>query len=91
MSTSVFDVVPEHPEVKHVAGDVRDISVQEHGCEKPKVDTHSWDEAISVHDGLHTQRCEDLPQKDQYVCRNETPSDNRYDASRILIAKREHG
>lgn len=33
MSESVFDVVSENVEEKHVSGDVEDVGVEEHGSE----------------------------------------------------------
>ena len=33
MPHCVLDIVPENPEVKHVAGQMQEAAVQEHRCE----------------------------------------------------------
>ena len=88
MSAGVFNVVSEYPEVQHVAANMRDIGMEEHGCEESKVDSHGWDEAVSVHYELHAQRCEKLPHKDKYISGYETPRDYWQNTPRILIAER---
>jgi endonuclease/exonuclease/phosphatase (EEP) superfamily protein YafD len=105
VAADVLDVIPEDPEIEHVAGQMHQAAVQEHRAEQRGAgrdhrevrrqlrvgEQECWDEAEAVDRGGPGLRPErHLPEIDQDAGGDQRDRDDRQAAGRIVVVDRKH-
>ena len=106
MPHAVLDVVAEDPEIEHVAGEVHEAAMHEHGAQHGHdrwydadpagqvgpVEEYGRDEAEGVDRPLSALRAErELPQENENAGADQTDGDDRLRARGVVVPQWNHG
>lgn len=102
----VFDVIPEDPEVQHIADEVHPAAVEEHAREQRRIGGNGHDRFGEVglseqegrnrpvleHEGVvRADRKVGLVEKDEHAGCNRGDRNDRRQFSRVVVVQRDHG